>query len=580
MIKKIKRRVLPEQLAELPNHLHPVMRRVYHARGIKSDKELECLLTHLLPYQSLCGITQACQHLSQAITEQQKILILGDFDADGATSTSVAVTALRMLGTQNVHYLVPNRFEYGYGITPEIVKVAAQMQPDLIVTVDNGIANLAGVAAAKAAGIKVVITDHHLPGTELPVADAIVNPCQHGDEFPSKCLAGVGVIFYVMLALRAYLRDLNWFSQQNIPEPNMSTLLDLVALGTVADLVPLDHNNRILVQQGILRIRAGKARPGIQALLKIAGRSYEQVTTIDLGFCVAPRLNAAGRLTDMSLGIECLLAEDLNRAHELATQLSVLNEERRLIEQEMQQQAFAELAKFNSLENQAAQLPLGLCLFDEKWHQGVIGLLASRLKDRLHRPVIIFAPGTNNELKGSARSIPGLHIRDLLAIIAAKYPNLLIKFGGHAMAAGLAIVKENYQLFAKIFAEEVEQALAEQDISSEIHSDGELEHTDFNLELAELLRTAGPWGQAFPEPIFDGHFRLLQQWLVGGKHLKLILGLETNNKQIDAIAFNVNLKEWPNHRLQRVHIAYRLNVNEYQGRKSIQLVVEQIEGVA
>lgn len=579
MRKKIVRRSLATQGSELPGHLHPVLRRIYSARGIKSDKELECVLTHLQPYQSLCGIEQACVHLSQAILENQKILILGDFDADGATSTSVAVSALRLLGAKNVHYLVPNRFEFGYGITPEIVKVAAQMQPDLIVTVDNGIANHAGVAAAKAAGIKVVITDHHLPGADLPIADAIVNPCQHGDDFPSKCLAGVGVIFYVMLALRAHLRGLDWFNKQEIPEPNMSSLLDLVALGTVADLVPLDHNNRILVHQGILRIRSGKARPGIQALLKIAGRSYEQVTTIDLGFCVGPRLNAAGRLTDMTLGIECLLAEDLNRAHEFATQLSVLNEERRLIEQEMQQQAFTELAKFNSLENQTTTLPLGLCLYDEKWHQGVIGLLASRLKERLHRPVIIFAPGTGNELKGSARSIPGLHIRDLLAVIATKHANLITKFGGHAMAAGLAIAKENYPIFEQVFAKEVEQALAGQDICSEIHSDGELEHTDFSLELAELLRAAGPWGQAFPEPIFDGRFRLLQQWLVGGKHLKLTVSLENNYKPLEAIAFNVNLKEWPNHRLQLAHMAYRLSVNEFQGRKSVQLIVEQIEAI-
>jgi len=579
MKKKIVRRPLPEQLPELSTELHPIMRRIYQARGITTAKELECTLTHLLPYQALAGIEQACQHLAQAVTEQQKILILGDFDADGATSTAVAVTALRMLGAKQVHYLVPNRFEFGYGITPEIVKVAAELKPDIIITVDNGIANLAGVAAAKAAGIKVVITDHHLPGAELPNADAIVNPCQPGDRFPTKCLAGVGVIFYVMLALRAHLRDLGWFATQEIAEPNMSVLLDLVALGTVADLVPLDHNNRILVHQGIQRIRAGKARPGIQALLKIAGRAYERVTTIELGFALGPRLNAAGRLTDMSLGIECLLAEDFNRAYELATQLSVLNEERRLIEQEMQQQAFAELAKFTALENQTAKLPLGLCLFDEKWHQGVIGLLASRLKDRLHRPVIIFAPGTETELKGSARSIPGLHIRDLLAIMAAKHPHLIIKFGGHAMAAGLTIAKKNYTLFAEIFAQEVQALLGEQAPCSEIHSDGELDHADFNLELAELLRAAGPWGQAFPEPVFDGRFRLLQQWLVGGKHLKLSLGLENSNKPLEGIAFNVNLKEWPNHRMQLAHIAYRLSINEFQGRKTVQLIIEQLEGI-
>lgn len=450
----------------------------------------------------------------------------------------------------------------------------------MIVTVDNGIANHAGVAAAKAAGIKVVITDHHLPGADLPVADAIVNPCQTGDPFPSKCLAGVGVIFYVLLALRAWLREQNWFQTHAIAEPNMSVFLDLVALGTVADLVPLDHNNRILVQQGLQRIRAGKARPGIQALLKIASRNYTQASTIDLGFCVGPRLNAAGRLTDMTLGIECLLADDLNRAHELATQLSVLNEERRLIEQEMQQQALTELAKFNTLEQQTAQLPLGLCLFDAKWHQGVIGLLASRLKERLHRPVIIFAPGNGDELKGSARSIPGLHIRDQLALMAAKQPDLILKFGGHAMAAGLTIKKANYASFEQMFKETIEQALNGRAIGSEIPSDGELSSDDFCLELAHLLRNAGPWGQAFPEPVFDGRFRVLQQWLVGGKHLKLSLALETSTKPLEAIAFNVNLKEWPNHRLQTAHIAYRLDINEFQGRKSLQLIVEHIEGIA
>jgi len=577
MKRKIIRRQPPKQLPEWVAHLHPVISKIYMTRGIKSATELDCGLTQLLPYQHLLGIEKAAKYLAQAIMQQQKILVVGDFDADGATSTAVAICALRAFGAQHINYLVPNRFEFGYGLTPELVAVAAEMQPDVIVTVDNGIANNAGVAAAKAAGITVIITDHHLPGLELPMADAIVNPCQSNDIFPSKCLAGVGVIFYVMLAVRAALREANWFADANVPEPNMSQFLDLVALGTVADLVPLDHNNRILVRQGIQKIRSGKARPGIRALLAVAGRAHERVTTVDLGFIVGPRLNAAGRLTDMSLGIECLLSDDLNHARELATQLSMLNEERRQIEQKMQQQAFAELDKLMNLENQLNKLPFGICLFDENWHQGVIGLLASRLKDKLHRPIIAFATGQGDELKGSARSIPGLHIRDTLADIAAKYPELLKKFGGHAMAAGLTIHRNTYPKFAEIFAEEVNKHLAGKNLDNELHSDGELTGDDFCLELAEALREAGPWGQAFPEPIFDGRFRLLQQWLVGGKHLKMVLGLTESNKQIDAIAFNINLNNWPNHRLQHAHIAYRLDINEYLGRKNIQLIVEQLE---
>lgn len=579
--KTIIRREIPENSLSFTINTHPLLQRIYAARGISTNEELERSLTQLLPYQDLLGIELATDYLATAVMQQQHLLVIGDFDADGATSSAVAVSALRALGAQHVNFLVPNRFEYGYGLTPEIVAVAAQSNPapDIIITVDNGIASHAGVAAAKALGIKVVVTDHHLPGDELPNADAIVNPCQHGDQFASKCLAGVGVIFYVMLALRSKLRELTWFSQQGIVEPNMAQFLDLVALGTVADLVPLDRNNRILVHQGLQRMRSGSARPGIRALIAVAGRVPERLAAMDLGFAIAPRLNAAGRLTDMSLGISCLLSEDYSQARKLALQLDGLNVERRAIERDMQQQAFAELKKIRILDSNQDQgkLPLGLCMFDESWHQGVIGLLASRVKDLLQRPVIIFAPGNDQELKGSARSVPGIHIRDILATIAARHPEVLEKFGGHAMAAGMTIARSAYPLFSQLFAEEVSCHLTENMLHGEIYSDGELNEKDFCLDVAEQLRAAGPWGQAFPEPIFDGRFRMLQQWLVGGKHLKCTLGVENSAKTLDAIAFNVDVERWPNHRLQHVHAVYRLDVNEYLGRRTVQLIVDYLE---
>ncbi|MDD4893512.1 MAG: single-stranded-DNA-specific exonuclease RecJ, partial [Candidatus Rickettsiella isopodorum] len=442
-------------LIEDLNHLHPVLQRVYAARGIQSTEELDYGLQHLLHYQSLTGIEAAAQCLGRAVMEQQRLLIVGDFDSDGATSSALAVSALRHFGAQQVDFLVPNRFEYGYGLTPEIVELALRVKkPDVIVTVDNGISSHEGVIAAKSAGLKVVITDHHLQAASLPAADALVNPQQTGDQFPSKHLAGVGVIFYVMLALRHYLRSQAWFEKTNLTVPNMRQFLDLVALGTVADLVSLDRNNRLLVTQGLQWIKNGKARPGISALLKIAKREVEYLVASDLSFSIAPRLNAAGRLADMSLGIACLLETDHNRAHEFALQLSQLNEERRLIENTMKQEAFIILEK----HIEKKPLEKGICLYDSRWHQGVIGLLASRLTDRLHRPTIIFADGhQTNELKGSARSINGLHIRDLLDTLATRHPHLINKFGGHAMAAGLSLKKESFVEFAKVFQRECEQ---------------------------------------------------------------------------------------------------------------------------
>lgn len=553
--------------------LHPLLQRLYSTRGVQSGNELETDLEKLLPFSQLKGITATVERLYQALQQQQHILIVADFDADGATSCALAVTALRNFGAQQVSYLVPNRFEYGYGLTPEIVDVAAKSQPQLIITVDNGISSVEGVAHANQLGMEVLITDHHLPGQELPAATAIVNPNQVGDTFPSKNLAGVGVIFYVMLALRSHLRQQQWFSTNNIPEPNMAELLDLVALGTVADVVPLDHNNRILVQHGLRRIRAQKNRPGIQALLQISNRQNHRLVANDLGFAVAPRLNAAGRLKDMSLGIECLLAKELHQALPLAQRLDELNKERREIEDGMQQQAIAALKNLQLTQ----QLPMGLCLHDASWHQGVIGIVASRIKERVHRPVIAFASINERELKGSARSVTGFHMRDALDAIAKRHPELIQKFGGHAMAAGLSLTAENFPAFSAAFAEEVARHLSLDDLQGKIFSDGELTAEEIQLEVADLLRNAGPWGQAFPEPLFDNEFYIIEQYLVGGKHLKMSLSLTPQGMPIDAIAFFVNVEQWPNHRAQKMHAAYRLDVNEYQGRRKLQLLIEDLK---
>lgn len=574
MSRKIIRRQ-HQQAALSGEKIHPILEKIYCQRGVTSTDELERHLAHLLPHYDLMDIDKAVNLLYTMLSSQKRLLIIGDFDADGATSCALAVSALRALGAKEVSYLVPNRFEYGYGLTPEIVMAALNYQPDLIITVDNGISSCAGVLAAKQHGIKVLVTDHHLPGKELPEADAIVNPNQHGDKFLSKNLAGVGVIFYVMLALRSFLRTKNWFVENNIAEPNMTEFLDLVALGTVADVVPLDKNNRILVHQGLARIRAGLARPGIAALISIANRNHYRLCSADLAFALGPRLNAAGRLDDMSLGIDCLLANDINKALEMAKILDELNQERRFIEQDMQQQAMNEIAKLK-LETKN-NLPLGICLYDESWHQGVIGILAGRIKDRFHRPTIAFANGTGSEIKGSARSIDGLHIRDVLEAISTQHPELITKFGGHAMAAGLTLPKQNYEKFADLFAKEVEARVTEDALNHVILSDGELKHDDLTLEVADLIRAAGPWGQAFPEPVFDGRFQVVEQRLVGAKHLKMTLKHE--QKMLDAIAFNIDLNQWPNHRCSEITIAYRLDVNEYRGIRNVQLMIEHLEPV-
>lgn len=570
---RIQQKQLPEGSA-LIQGIHPVLQRVYALRNITAMAQLDNTFNSLLPFANLQGITDACARLGQALVQQENILVVGDFDADGATSVSLAVNALRTFGAQNVSYLVPNRFEYGYGLSVEIVNFASKMNPDLIITVDNGIASIEGVARANALQIDVIVTDHHLPGEDLPKACAIVNPNQLGCEFASKSIAGVGVIFYVMLALRRHLEQINWFVKNNLPLPNMSQFLDLVALGTVADVVALDQNNRILVAQGLARIRLGKARPGILALIEVARRHYASLQAADLGFAIGPRLNAAGRLDDMSLGIECLLSTDLHTARELAQHLDDLNQQRRLIETDMQEQARELLDKLKVTANQ--ELPLAVCLYDESWHQGVIGILAGRLKDRYHRPTIIFSVVDNDELKGSARSINGLNIRDVLVNIDKDNPGLIIKFGGHAMAAGLSIKRDKFLQFQKSFVDEVSKHIDSEMCRGDVFSDGSLLQSDLNLDLGKLLRDAGPWGSYFPEPKFDNRFAVLEQRIVGQNHLKLSLVLDSGGTPVDAIYFNVDLDVWPNYRCKYVHALYKLDINTYQGISKVQLLIEKM----
>ncbi len=567
---RIEPRPLPQILPNL-GALPPLLTRLYAARGVQSVEELDKGLARLIPYQQLKGMDAAVELLVSALQQRERILIVGDFDADGATASTVGVLGLRLLGAAHVEYLVPNRFEFGYGLTPEIVAVALNSQPQLLMTVDNGISSVEGVAAAKAAGLKVLVTDHHLPGPELPAADAIVNPNQPDCSFPSKALAGVGVMFYVLLALRARLRDIGWFAQQGLAEPNLAELLDLVALGSVADVVPLDANNRILVHQGLARIRAGRARPGLRAILEVAGRHHGRITSTDLGFILGPRLNAAGRLDDMSLGIECLLCDDEALARDMAVELDQLNQDRKAIEQGMQREALAQLKDLP-----VADMPFGLCLFEADWHQGVIGILASRLKERYHRPTIAFADAGDGVLKGSARSVPGFHIRDALDAVAAKHPGLISKFGGHAMAAGLSLPSINFPAFAEAFDQEVRRQLVEDDLTGRLLSDGTLSIEEYNLELARALRNAGPWGQHFPEPLFHGIFQVVQQRLVGERHLKMVLKTECGGQTLDAIAFNIDREQWPNPTVRWVELAYKLDVNEYKGNETVQLMVAHL----
>ncbi len=557
----------------LPSTLHAVTRRVLAARGITSAAMLDHSLTSLLPASELGDLTLAAELIATTMRSGKRILVVGDFDADGATSTALALRALRAMGATDVDYLVPNRFEYGYGLTPEIVELARQREPALIITVDNGMSSVAGVAVARAAGIRVIITDHHLPGAALPAADAIVNPNLASAAFPSKCLAGVGVIFYVMLALRTKLRADGWFTA--VAEPKLADLLDLVALGTVADVVPLDHNNRRMVAQGLARIRAGQCQPGITAIIAAAGRDRARLTASDLGFAVGPRLNAAGRLADMALGIECLLSDDPARCAAIADQLDSLNRERREIEQSMRDEAMEQVAQAVRSAEQPV-LPAAFALFDERWHQGVVGIVAARIKDRYHRPAIAFAPADEFTIKGSARSIPGLHIRDALDAVASMHPDLLSRFGGHAMAAGLSLARADFERFRTVFADIVKQRLEPDALERRIASDGELTTADFSLALARELAQVSPWGQGFPEPRFDGRFTILSRRIVGGSHARLELMPESGRESCQAIAFGAAGERWFVED-DVIHAVYKLDINDYGGVQSLQLVIDYAE---
>jgi len=547
--------------------LPPLLARLYAARGIASREEIDTQLASLLSPAQLRGSEAAACLLADAIAARRRLLIVADYDCDGATACAVGMRALRSFGA-DVAYLVPNRFEYGYGLTPEIVQLAVltQAKPDLLITVDNGIASVDGVAAAARLGIDTLITDHHLPAAALPAASVIVNPNQPGCGFPSKALAGVGVMFYVMLALRAELRRRGHFATR--PEPNLAALLDLVALGTVADVVPLDRNNRILVAQGLARIREGRMQPGILALFRATGRSPETASTFDLGFALGPRLNAAGRLADMALGIECLISDDQARALNIAQQLDALNRERRAIEVDMQEEAQM------LLESLAADAPprASLALFDPNWHQGVIGILASRIKDKLHRPTFAFARGLNGELKGSGRAIPGLHLRDALDLIAKRHPGLLLRFGGHAAAAGVTLREADLARFEQAFEEVAQTLLSPADLTRTLETDGALETGHMSLESARLLQ-AQIWGQGFPVPLFADEFVVERQRILKDKHLKLTLS--KNGVRFEAIQFNYAANVPP-----RIRAAYRLGVNEYNGLASVQLLLEHLEPAA
>ena len=569
---RIERREVPGGEDELPADLPQVLRHIYRSRGACRPADIDLPLDSLLPFSQLRGVEEATGLLADIFEAGGRILVVGDFDADGATSCALSMRAIRAMGHADVDFLVPNRFEYGYGLTPEIVGLALERQPDLIVTVDNGISSIAGVDAASRAGVSVLVTDHHLPGRQLPHAAAIVNPNQPGDEFPSKATAGVGVIFYLLLALRARLRKQDWFERKGIESPNMAQFLDLVALGTVADVVPLDRNNRVLVRHGLARIRDGRCRPGILALLEAAGRNHRRVQANDMGFAVGPRLNAAGRLSDMTLGIECLLEEDPAKARELAVELDRLNRERREIEQDMQQDAEALLQDWQFT---GQEVPWGLCLFQKGWHQGVIGILASRIRERYHRPVIAFASADNGQIKGSARSIPGLHIRDALDRVAATHPWMLEKFGGHAMAAGMTIREQDFSAFSEAFDKVVHELIDEQDLQPMILTDGAIVPDELTLETADAIVQGGPWGQAFVEPLFDDVFEIRSKRIVGERHWKLVVQHPRGGPILDAIAFNA-VQQHPQP-ADRLHLVYHLDINEWRGQVSLQLRIDHME---
>ena len=572
--RKVRQRETGEVSNTLPDSLHPVIRRVLLARDITDEESLDLTLGRLQSPTALSGINEAAEILAEAVVAGQRILIVGDFDADGATGTAVAIRALELMGATNVDFRVPDRFEFGYGLSVALVETLADDPPDVLVTVDSGISSNEGVQRASELGCKVVVTDHHLPGDALPAADAIVNPNCPGDAFPSKALAGVGVVFYLMSAIRGALRQRDWFTLPR-QEPNLARLLDLVALGTVADLVSLDPNNRILVRQGMERIRQGLCSPGLLALLRLGKRDYRHLVAADLAFAVAPRLNAAGRLEDMGVGIRCLLTDDRDEAMALATELDELNRHRKARQEKMQSEALGQLTDLLS-SLKGAELPAGLCLHDDAWHQGIVGLVASRIKDAAHRPVIAFAPETEGSdvLKGSARSVTGLHIRDVLARVDTQHPNMITAFGGHAMAAGLTMAVDQLETFRQAFNGSIEFFLQGRTLDNEILTDGELDPGDINLQFAELLRNLGPWGQHFPEPLFEGRFVVEEKRVVGGAHLKMRLRPAGGYGSVDAIAFGRLPENLPP--TDTIGLVYKLDVNHFRGRKTCQLMVEQI----
>ncbi|MCW8881176.1 MAG: single-stranded-DNA-specific exonuclease RecJ [Sedimenticola sp.] len=566
------RQKLPEHSAPALPGIAPILQRIYTLRGIQTAAELDYSLTALIPPDQLGGTREAAQLLHQLMVQQGKILIVADFDADGATSCALMMRSLQAMGAKQLQFMVPNRFADGYGLTPAIAEKALRLQPDLVVTVDNGISSIEGVQFLRERGIAVLVTDHHLAGSALPAANVIVNPNSPGEQFSSKHLAGVGVVFYVMIALRAYLRELGWFTEKGIAEPNLADFLDLVALGTVADVVKLDHNNRVLVNQGLARIRAGRCCELIRTIFRLAGKQIAAARASDLGFTVGPRLNAAGRLEDMSIGIEALLTDSPDKASSTAHLLEELNKERKAIESEMKQQALDDLDTIQLGES----MPAGLCIYQEGWHQGVIGILASRIKERYHRPVIAFADGENETLKGSARSVSGVHIKDALEAIAAANPHLLEKFGGHAMAAGLSLKKADLAVFSQCFSDAVNQQLNGQPLTGEIFSDGSLLQESVSLDLAESLNEAGPWGQGFPEPLFDDRFDIMQQRIIGGTHAKMTLRPVGSQQIFEAIAFNQS-EQLPADDRATIHAAYRLDINLYRGDRHLQLLIEYFQ---
>ena len=565
------RRTIPAELPVLSN-CSALLQRIVASRGVLNDEELSSELKQLHPIGSLLGISDATDRLSEALKQQQRILIVGDFDADGATATSLIVRALRGFGFQHVEYIVPNRFEYGYGLTPEIIDVASPHNPQLIITVDNGISSVEGVDYASSLGIDVIITDHHLPGRTAPAAVAIVNPNQHGDNFASKNLAGVGVVFYLMLAFKQVLSKTSYFADSGVTPPNIVQWLDLVALGTVADVVPLDTNNRILVEQGLRRIRSGQCSQGVSALLRIGKKNPQQVTSQDLGFVCGPRLNAAGRLDDMSLGIECLLTESADTAMDLAAELDEMNRTRRELESGMKEDALKQL---DEIDLDRDQLPPIICLFHEEWHQGVVGIIAARIRERYFRPCIIFAPGTEGEIKGSGRSIPGIHIRDVIDRVATKHSGLVEKFGGHAMAAGLSLKNTDFIEFKDAVEAIVTEHTEPEVFQEEVLSDGNLESENFNLSTAEELAQCIPWGQGFPAPVFDDVFEIVERRVLKMVHLKLTLRAKGHSALLPAIVFNVEPETWPQVG-DKAHLLYQLAVNEYNGQRSLQLMVQRL----